>query len=160
MNVPLRLLDLDEAVAHIKTIRAAAAKRTDAHREPSGVGLFEEQGEHRGADASALVRGQHVQVIEQERAGTRFDRDEPDTRARNDDVPRESRFEAALKSLARPLRIEAANALEATLHGLDPEREQRLEITRARREQSDVVQFMPSLRHALEVLVGAQGLEA
>ena len=81
------------------------------------------------------MRRAQVEVIEQQDAGSRPEGDEPNALRAEQDVTREGGREAALKSLAGSLWIEAPDAFEAFAHCFDTKREQLFEVVGKRRSE-------------------------
>ena len=80
-----------------------------------------------------------VEVIQQQGAAFRLDDDKAGALAADQDLPRMLRRKSRQEALARPDRIEPAEALEAFAHGKHAKRGQRLCVIRIHSAQRDRV---------------------
>ncbi|CAM2185764.1 hypothetical protein BO443_60297 [Burkholderia orbicola] len=124
VDVPFRFIGSHEAVPFVEAVRVAAAQCADANGHLSFVGGSKYLAQHGGANTLALMRGHDIQVVEQPVIRHRAERIKTRTRMVGFDEAAERRVERREKPVARTLRIETADALEAVAHRGDADRDE------------------------------------
>jgi hypothetical protein len=135
--VKLALLDLGEPVPNIELVGPAPTKCTHANGLPGKVRLRKDLRQYQRANALALMSRMNVQVIEHQTVRAALDHEEADAFAVDDDMTGLLGRETHEEALARPHRIEAADALQTLAHGLDSESCERLTVARRSNRELD-----------------------